>query len=209
MARGPAGALVLASLSSPSHTLTVVSLPAPKASRPSLAKPRRHLPRPSLLMTRTTLRRQCSPTMTWPSSSLCRGTSISVCLLVLRFSQFTDVSSHWLFCRSGYKLLALHALGWFETAAELGFTLWDDRVWHPNHYHVRLCAHYHSLSLIEVIRKGEGLSPEEEARYQKQVRRPLARLDPSNRTSDSALSRAANPDRVKPSIHLKMARDSF
>ncbi|OSD05781.1 histidine kinase [Trametes coccinea BRFM310] len=67
-----------------------------------------------------------------------------------------------------YVVVGLFCLGYTEEAAKLGFYVYETRDCNPNHRHTRFSLFFHSLALIQCLRKGD-LSPEERTRYFKQV----------------------------------------
>ncbi|KZT42789.1 hypothetical protein SISSUDRAFT_979545 [Sistotremastrum suecicum HHB10207 ss-3] len=67
-------------------------------------------------------------------------------------------------------IAGLYCLGWFEAAAELGFRLYENRLCHPNHRHVRYGLFFHSLALIQTLRDhGHTMSDPEKQKYLHQV----------------------------------------
>ncbi|KAH7929368.1 dual-domain HisK/Mak2 protein kinase [Leucogyrophana mollusca] len=76
-----------------------------------------------------------------------------------------DLSLNWY---NAFKLVGLFCTGFVEAAAELGFSVYDGRLCHPNHRHSRYAAFFHSLALIASLRTG-NLSSEDRSRYLKQV----------------------------------------
>lgn len=74
-----------------------------------------------------------------------------------------------------YKTLALFSGGWYEAAAELGFSAWNARSLHASHYHVRLGVHWHSMALVHCLLAGL-CSDDNKQRYRAQVRRSRPRI---------------------------------
>ncbi|KAI0761686.1 histidine kinase [Trametes elegans] len=69
---------------------------------------------------------------------------------------------------NAFKVVGLFCLGFVDEAAKLGFHVYETRDSNPNHRHTRYALFFHSLALIQCLRKG-GLSQEERSRYFKQV----------------------------------------
>ncbi|KAJ3003995.1 hypothetical protein NUW54_g5022 [Trametes sanguinea] len=69
---------------------------------------------------------------------------------------------------NAFKVVGLFCLGYIDEAAKLGFYVYETRDCNPNHRHTRFSLFFHSLALIQCLRKGD-LSPEERTRYFKQV----------------------------------------
>ncbi|KAI8983351.1 histidine kinase [Trametes punicea] len=69
---------------------------------------------------------------------------------------------------NAFKVVGLVCLGYMEEAAKLGFYVYETRDSNPNHRHTRYSLFFHSLALIQCLRKG-NLPPEERTRYFKQV----------------------------------------
>ncbi|KAI0325627.1 histidine kinase [Cubamyces sp. BRFM 1775] len=69
---------------------------------------------------------------------------------------------------NAFKVVGLFSLGFVEEAAQLGFYVYETRDSNPNHRHTRYSLFFHSLALINCLRKGH-LSQEDRARYFKQV----------------------------------------
>ncbi|CDO70926.1 hypothetical protein BN946_scf184829.g34 [Trametes cinnabarina] len=69
---------------------------------------------------------------------------------------------------NAFKVVGLFCLGYMEEAAKLGFYVYETRDCNPNHRHTRYSLFFHSLALIQCLRRGD-LSQEERTRYFKQV----------------------------------------
>ncbi|KAI0367509.1 histidine kinase [Pilatotrama ljubarskyi] len=69
---------------------------------------------------------------------------------------------------NAFKVVALFCLGYTDEAAQLGFYVYETRDCNPNHRHTRYSLFFHSLALIQCLRKG-NLASEERTRYFKQV----------------------------------------
>ncbi|EIW86383.1 dual-domain HisK Mak2 protein kinase [Coniophora puteana RWD-64-598 SS2] len=87
------------------------------------------------------------------------------------YEQAKSTCSNYLLSISWYncfKVAGLFCTGFIEAAAVLGFSTYEYRDAHPNHRHSRYAAFFHSLSLIECIRRGR-LSETQQSQYLKQV----------------------------------------
>ncbi|PBL00451.1 histidine kinase [Armillaria gallica] len=69
---------------------------------------------------------------------------------------------------NSFKIVGFYSLGFFDEAAELGFSLYDTRDRHPNHRHVRYGLFFHSLAMISSMRK-RNVTEETRSRYLKQI----------------------------------------
>ncbi|KAK0233760.1 dual-domain HisK/Mak2 protein kinase [Armillaria fumosa] len=69
---------------------------------------------------------------------------------------------------NSFKIVGFYCLGFFDEAAELGFSLYDTRDRHPNHRHVRYGLFFHSLAMISSMRK-RSVTEETRIRYLKQI----------------------------------------
>ncbi|KAH8120504.1 dual-domain HisK/Mak2 protein kinase [Phellopilus nigrolimitatus] len=69
---------------------------------------------------------------------------------------------------NAFKVVGLYCMGYFEESAELGFSVYESRHYHPNHRHVRFALCYHSLAMISCIR-GEVLSDDQKSRFMTQI----------------------------------------
>lgn len=57
-----------------------------------------------------------------------------------------------------FKLVGYFCVGYYEEAASLGFAVYDTRMAHPNHRHVRYALFFHNLAMIACIRRGNVTS---------------------------------------------------
>ncbi|OBZ79765.1 Peroxide stress-activated histidine kinase mak2 [Grifola frondosa] len=69
---------------------------------------------------------------------------------------------------NSFKLVGYFCLGYVEEAAALGFYVYETRDRNPNYRHTRYALFFHSLAMINCLRKG-GLSKELRNRYLKQI----------------------------------------
>ena len=69
---------------------------------------------------------------------------------------------------NAFKVVGLFCLGYNTEAAELGFSVYHSAQHYPNHRHIRFSLCYHSLAIINCIRK-DGLSITRRERYLRQV----------------------------------------
>ncbi|KAK0208888.1 hypothetical protein DFS33DRAFT_1254916 [Desarmillaria ectypa] len=69
---------------------------------------------------------------------------------------------------NSFKIVGFYCLGFFDEAAELGFSVYDTRDRHPNHRHVRYGLFFHSLAMISSMRK-RNVTEETRLRYLKQI----------------------------------------
>ncbi|KAI0666240.1 histidine kinase [Trametes maxima] len=69
---------------------------------------------------------------------------------------------------NAFKVVGLFSLGFVEEAAQLGFYVYETRDSNPNHRHTRYSLFFHTLALIQCLRKG-GQVPEECSRFYKQI----------------------------------------
>ncbi|RPD81571.1 histidine kinase [Lentinus tigrinus ALCF2SS1-7] len=69
---------------------------------------------------------------------------------------------------NAFKVVGLFCLGFVDEAAALGFYVYETRDSNPNHRHTRYALFFHSLALIQCVRKG-GLSQEDRVKYFKQI----------------------------------------
>ncbi|KAF6766466.1 dual-domain HisK/Mak2 protein kinase [Ephemerocybe angulata] len=70
---------------------------------------------------------------------------------------------------NSFKLVGYFCLGYYEEAAGLGFAVYETRMAHPNHRHVRYGLFFHNLAMIACIRKG-SLSSATRSKYFGQIK---------------------------------------
>ncbi|RXW16010.1 hypothetical protein EST38_g9848 [Candolleomyces aberdarensis] len=70
---------------------------------------------------------------------------------------------------NSFKLVSYFCVGYYEEAALLGLSVYETRMAHPNHRHVRYALFFHNLAMIACIRKG-GLSGNLRAKYFSQIK---------------------------------------
>ncbi|KZT06226.1 histidine kinase [Laetiporus sulphureus 93-53] len=68
----------------------------------------------------------------------------------------------------GWYVVALFCLGFPREAAILGFSIYQTRGNHPNHRHTRYALFFHTLAMIQCIRKGD-IGLEDRKRYMRQI----------------------------------------
>ncbi|TFK76709.1 dual-domain HisK/Mak2 protein kinase [Pluteus cervinus] len=77
-----------------------------------------------------------------------------------------DLALNWY---NAYKVVALYCVGFVEQAAEIGFSVYQTRLRHPNHRHIRYSLFFHSLSMVACLRKG-NISSATKRKYINQIK---------------------------------------
>lgn len=70
---------------------------------------------------------------------------------IVKISGCSRLSLAWY---NAFKIAGLYCTGFIDAAVELGFTLYEVRLYHPNHRHVRYGLFFHSLALVDCVRRG-------------------------------------------------------
>ncbi|KAJ2919335.1 hypothetical protein MD484_g1075, partial [Candolleomyces efflorescens] len=70
---------------------------------------------------------------------------------------------------NSFKVVSYFCVGYYDEAAALGFSVYETRMAHPNHRHVRYALFFHNLAMVACIRKG-SLSGNLRAKYFSQIK---------------------------------------
>ncbi|CCM01303.1 uncharacterized protein FIBRA_03352 [Fibroporia radiculosa] len=76
-----------------------------------------------------------------------------------------DMATSWYY---SYKVVALFCLGYASEAAQLGFSVYESRDKHPNHRHTRYALFFHSLAMVQCLRRADNI-PELRGSYFTQI----------------------------------------
>jgi hypothetical protein len=81
----------------------------------------------------------------------------------------SDMSSLTLSWCNSMKLVGYFCTGMIEEAAHIGFSVFESRLSHPNHRHVRYALFFHNLAMIACLRKVNAIGQNHDA-YLLQIR---------------------------------------